>query len=58
MEKIPITSQPGSEALPSGLKDLESLEEITVHQHLEAGDSKWIFQKIETQCYLNCHQVK
>lgn len=38
MEKIPITSQPGSEALPSGLKDLESLEEITVHQHLEAGD--------------------
>ncbi|XP_048777762.2 phospholipid scramblase 1-like isoform X2 [Ostrea edulis] len=38
MEKIPITSQPDNETLPPGLKDLGSLGEITVHQHLEAGD--------------------
>ncbi|XP_061170211.1 phospholipid scramblase 1-like [Saccostrea echinata] len=38
MEEIPITLQPGNETLPLGLKDLESLDKITVHQHLEAGD--------------------
>ncbi|XP_022327834.2 phospholipid scramblase 1-like [Crassostrea virginica] len=38
MERTPITSQPGTAPLPPGLKDLKNLDEITVHQHLEAGD--------------------
>ena len=42
MERTPITSQPGTAPLPPGLKDLKNLDEITVHQHLEAGDSMYM----------------